>query len=107
MGGTKALSLDGFSGWFYQSNWDLLGSELCNMVHSFYSQGYLLKEINRTNIVLIPKCVNLVTLVQYKLIRLCNFIYEVISKTLVNRLKSWMNSLISLYQITIILSHVI
>lgn len=107
MGGTKALSLDSFSGWFYQSNWDLLGSELCNMVHSFYSQGYLLKEINRTNIVLIPKYFNPITLAQYKPITLCNFVYKVISKTVVNHLKLWMNSLILLNQTTFIPSRAI
>lgn len=37
VGGTKAPSPNGFLGLLYQSNLDLFGFDLYNMVHRFYS----------------------------------------------------------------------
>lgn len=54
----------------------------------------MLREMNRTNIVLIPKCRNPIGIHQFRPISLCNFVYKVISKTIVNRLKPWISSLI-------------
>lgn len=38
---TKTPGLDGFSSLFYQSNWDLTALDLCDIVRSFYTKGYL------------------------------------------------------------------
>lgn len=67
---------------------------LCRDVHSFYETRLLLKEFNKTNIVLIPKCHNPTGIHQFRAISLCNFVYKFISQTIVNKLKSWMHSLI-------------
>lgn len=55
----------------------------------------MLRELNRTNIVLIPKVKSLEYVSQFYPINLCNFVYKIISKVLVNHLKSWLSSLIS------------
>lgn len=73
----------------------MVGPSLYRVVRSFYKNGYLLKEINKTIIILIPKCRNPIGIHQFRPISLYNFAYKVISKTMVNRLKSWMYSLIS------------
>lgn len=56
LSGSKALSPDSFSGLFYQRNWQVVGPSLCAAIRRFYDTGFLLKEFNRTNIVLISKC---------------------------------------------------
>lgn len=99
---TKAPNPDCFSGSFYQSNWDLITLDLYNVVRNFYIKGYLVNEFNRINIVLISKCANPIALFQYRPISLCNFIYKVISKSLINQLKPWMTSLISQDQVVFI-----
>lgn len=71
-----------------------MGPSLCRTIRSFYENGFLLKELNRTNIILISKYHNLIDIHQFCRISLCNFIYKVISKTVVNHLKPRMHSLI-------------
>ncbi|XP_062103909.1 uncharacterized protein LOC133815034 [Humulus lupulus] len=46
---------DGFSSFFYQDNWNLVGSKVSAAVLSFLSTGKILKEINATSITLIHK----------------------------------------------------
>lgn len=94
LGANRAPSPNGFSSLFYQHNWDLMGPSLCNTVRSFYENGFLLKELNRTSIILISRCHNPISIHQFFPISLCNFVYKVIFKTIVNRLKPWMHSLI-------------
>lgn len=53
----------------------------------------MLREMNMTKIVLTPKCLP-VGIHQFRSINLSNFIYKIISKTIVNILKPWMSSLI-------------
>lgn len=50
--------------------------------------------MNKTYIALIPKTKNHQTPAEYRPISLCNTIYKVISKCMVNRLKGLMSSLI-------------
>ncbi|XP_062079309.1 uncharacterized protein LOC133783675 [Humulus lupulus] len=51
----KAPGPDGYSSFFYQDNWELVGPEVCAAVLDFLTTGKLLKEINATTITLIPK----------------------------------------------------
>ena len=52
-------------------------------------------EVNNTNIVLIPKIQNPVKITDFPPISLCNIIYKVVSKCLVNRLRPVLNGIIS------------
>ena len=45
----------GFHAKFYQTHWNLVQKDLFEVVQSFWHSEHLLKEINRINIVLIPK----------------------------------------------------
>lgn len=55
MDGDKAHGPDGFPPFFYQKMWPVVQSDIYDMVTSFFNKGYLLKELNKTNITLIPK----------------------------------------------------
>lgn len=99
MGATKAPSPDGVNGMFFQKNWEVVGREVCAAVHRFFFNfGVHPGEINETMVALIPKvpqpeCIN-----QLRQINCCNFIYKVISKLIVLRLKPFMGRLVTFHQ---------
>lgn len=95
LGAVKAPGPDGFPGFFFQHYWDVVGTKVYKVVCSFFVGGYLLKEFNQTNLVLIPKVGNPTNLSQFRPISLCNFIAKIITKILANRLKKVLGSLIS------------
>lgn len=72
-----------------------MGTDTCNVVASFFNGGYLLKELNKTNIVFIPKGDNPESLSQFRPISLCNFSMKIICKVLVNWLKLVLDKIIS------------
>lgn len=96
LGAFKAPGPDGFPGFFYQNYWDEVGGSVCTAVRSFFTGGFLLRELNQTNLVLIPKVSNPSTLSQFRPISLCNFILKTITKILTNCLKGILKILISL-----------
>ncbi|OMO73216.1 reverse transcriptase [Corchorus capsularis] len=59
------------------------------------SPGYLPQKLNKTNIVLIPKVPNPEEVGQFRPISLCNYMYKVISKVLVNRMKGMLTDIIT------------
>ncbi|GJV71758.1 reverse transcriptase [Tanacetum coccineum] len=63
----------------------------------------MLPSVNKTLVVLIPKSPDPETLNQFRPISLCNFVYKIISKILSNRLKPFMNKIISPQQSAFIL----
>lgn len=68
------------------------------MVVSFFNRGYLLKEVNKTNIVLMPKHPRNDNIKDFCPISLCNVAYSIISMVLANRMQPMMNHLISPFQ---------
>lgn len=64
-------------------------------VQRFFEDGNLPGGINDTAIVLIPKGPNPVELKDFRPISLCNVIYKIISKCLVNRLRPFLEQIIS------------
>ena len=51
----KAPGIDGPHAVFYQTQWDTVGSLVCNLVHGVLNGQRIPSEINKTLIVLIPK----------------------------------------------------
>ncbi|XP_028084227.1 uncharacterized protein LOC114285386 [Camellia sinensis] len=98
LGALKSPGPDGFPGFFYQTYWDAVGDQVCKAVKSFFLGGHLLKELNQTNLVLLPKVANPVKLSQFRPISLCNFSIKIIIKILANRLNFFLKGLISLNQ---------
>lgn len=95
MGPLKAPGSDGFPGLFFQSYWDVVGNDIFEAVQSFFQEGILLREWNHTNVTLIPKEKNPELMIHFHPISLCRFIYKVISKVLANRLKPFIDGIIS------------
>ncbi|KAF7838798.1 ribonuclease H [Senna tora] len=98
MNGTKAPGPDGMPPIFFQQFWDIVGDDLTGMVGSFLSRGNLLRSLNKTNIVLMPKNDEANSFKDYRPISLCNTAYKVISKTMTNRLQPLMKDIILPYQ---------
>uniref|UniRef100_A0A8R7U305 Reverse transcriptase domain-containing protein n=1 Tax=Triticum urartu TaxID=4572 RepID=A0A8R7U305_TRIUA len=95
IGPLKAPGPDGFPARFYQRNWAVLKDYVTRGVLDFFERGVLPEGTNDTVIVLIPKGKNPQTLKDYRPISLCNVIYKVVSKCLVNRLRPMLDEIIS------------
>lgn len=54
-GPLKSPGSDGFSDIFFQKYWDIVGDKVFEAVHNFFLEGVLLREMNHTNVTLIPK----------------------------------------------------
>ena len=95
IGPLKAPGPDGFPARFYQKNWGVLKEEIVHAVLQFFDTGQMPEGINDTSIVLIPKIDNPMELKDYRPISLCNVLYKIISKCLVNRLRPILGDIIS------------
>jgi hypothetical protein len=98
MGHLKVLGPDGFPPRFYQKNWSVVKQDVIASVEEFFVNGSLPNGINDTSIVLIPKGSEPADLKDFWPISLCNMIYKLISKCMVNRLRGLLNEVISLKQ---------
>jgi hypothetical protein len=87
MNAWKAPGPDGFPAGFYQQSWDVIGSDICSFVKDVWSNPQIVEEVNSTDICLIPKVSTPEFVNQFRPISLCNTIYKVVSKVIVNRLK--------------------
>jgi hypothetical protein len=95
IGPLKAPGPDGLPARFFQRNWGLLKNEVCAAIKNFFKDGKLPDDFNLTKIVLIPKSADASDLAEYRPISLCNVIYKIISKCMVNRLRPHLHNLIS------------
>ncbi|CAL8993481.1 unnamed protein product, partial [Prunus brigantina] len=94
----KSPGSDGFTGSFYQKFWSTIGGDILGMVQSFFHSGRMLRKLNHTHIVLIPKLANPRKMTQWRPISLCNVVYKIISKVLTNRLKKVIPHVVSVNQ---------
>ena len=74
----------GIQVFFYLECWDIIATNVIEVVQSFFISKFMLKELNHTFIVLIPKNSKACEFKDYRPINLCNLIYKVISKILAN-----------------------
>ncbi|XP_016164800.1 uncharacterized protein LOC107607348 [Arachis ipaensis] len=95
MGSLKAPRPDGLNGLFHQKHWEVISKEVCVVVRVFFSSRHIPEEINETIMVLIPKTKNPESLNELRPISCCNFIYKIISRIIVLRLKKWLEAIVS------------
>jgi hypothetical protein len=76
-------------------------------VNEFFAIGHMPDGSNDTSIVSIPKVDNPVSLKDYRSIGLCNVLYKMVSKCLVNRLRSLLGEVISENQSAFVHGHMI
>ncbi|KAL0448005.1 UNVERIFIED_CONTAM: putative mitochondrial protein [Sesamum latifolium] len=91
----KSPGPDGVPPIFFHKFWHVVKSDVVACVLKFLNHCILPPSFNDTNIVLIPKYKNPETLAQFLPISLCNVVYKIASKTIANRLKPWLDSIIS------------
>lgn len=72
---------------FYQKNWEMVGPDVTKLILGVLNDGALFPNCNETNVALLPKKKNSQVPADYQQISMCNILYKLISKTLVNRLK--------------------
>ncbi|XP_074292350.1 uncharacterized protein LOC141619219 [Silene latifolia] len=94
----KAPGPDGMNGLFYQTYWDIVGSEVIATVLAILRGERSPRDINKTNIVLIPKKKAPDKIRDFRPISLCNVAYKLVSKVLANRLKSFLGDIVSVNQ---------
>ncbi|XP_074305233.1 uncharacterized protein LOC141640282 [Silene latifolia] len=94
----KSPGPDGYTSQFYKDSWDIVGQEVCDAVKDFFHSGQLLKQLNTTNITLIPKGSNPKTVFEFRPIACCNTLYKCIAKLLCNRLGDILPDIVSINQ---------
>lgn len=102
MGPLKAPGVDGLHALFFQSQWDTVGNDVCNLVRRAFLDPTSIKDINQTLLVLIPKVDHPESLKEFRPIALCNVVYKLITKVIANRLKGHLNKIISSAQCSFI-----
>jgi hypothetical protein len=74
---------------------ELVRKDVCTAVLQFLNNGQFDKEINATNIALVPKKKNPSCVTDFRPISLCNVVYKLIAKVLANRFKRVLGEIIS------------
>ena len=67
-----------------------------------FHNGKMPDYLNSTRIALIPKCSGPETISHFRPISLCNTVYKVVTKTIVNRIRPLLCNLFSPYQSTFV-----
>ena len=80
MGPLKAPGLDGLNPLFFQNQWSTLGTSILSKVELMFSHEEVVRKVNDTNIILIPKIYNPETIRDFRPISLCNVIYKLLTK---------------------------
>ena len=91
----KAPGPDGFSSYFFQSNWQVIGNDVVREVKEFFHSGQMPSSIYETHLRLIPKILSPMKVSDYRPIALCNVSYKIISKLLAKRLQPLLGDLIT------------
>ncbi|KAL0439710.1 UNVERIFIED_CONTAM: hypothetical protein Slati_2454000 [Sesamum latifolium] len=92
---TKASGPDDYSSGFFKAAWPIVGREVTRAIMDFFVTGRLLKQVNSTLILLIPKVNNPTVVAEFRPISCCNVLYKVITKILVQRMQGILYTLIS------------
>ncbi|XP_060195246.1 uncharacterized protein LOC132624493 [Lycium barbarum] len=98
LNGDSASGPDGFTGCFFQTCWEIVGSDVLNITQAFFYGHTLPKSITHTNLILLPKKNEVITFSDMRPISLSNFINKVLSRVVHDRLDKVLPSLISANQ---------
>ncbi|KAA3476668.1 reverse transcriptase [Gossypium australe] len=91
----KAPGSDGFHAHFFQSQWDIIGNDICNWVKGVFAGQMINQDLNNTLIILIPKKECPEDFSQFRPISLCSVLYKLVMKVIANRFKLVFPNIIS------------
>ncbi|GJV18249.1 putative RNA-directed DNA polymerase, eukaryota, reverse transcriptase zinc-binding domain protein [Tanacetum coccineum] len=94
-GDNKSPGPDGYTFDFFKEYWDLIGTDFCEAVESFFLNGSFPKGCNSSFIALIPKVVDAKFVNDFRPISLIGCVYKVVTKILANRLALVISDLVS------------
>ena len=94
----KAPRSDGFHALFFQTNWHVLGQSVIQIIQDIFEQLCIPPTWGHTNLVLIPKVTHPEQITQFRPISLCNTLYKLVSRILMQRLKPYMAEIINPFQ---------
>ncbi|KAL0417207.1 UNVERIFIED_CONTAM: hypothetical protein Slati_3552600 [Sesamum latifolium] len=86
---------DDMSPIFFQKYWSIVGPGVCSFILDFLNKGAFHPLVNFTHIVFILKFPNPTDMTQFRPISLCNVVYKLASRCITNRIKPFLDSLIS------------
>ncbi|KAJ9535488.1 hypothetical protein OSB04_un001387 [Centaurea solstitialis] len=95
IGNDKAPGPDGFLSKFFKAAWSVIGQDVLVAIHNFFYRGRLAKELNHTLLCLLPKSTNATLVSDFRPIACCNVLYKCISKVIVERMKPYLDSIVS------------
>ena len=98
----KAPGPDGMHTSFYQRNWNIVKEVVVREVCLIFSSGVMPNHLNQTLITLIPKCTGANYLGSFRPISLCNTIYKIVTKIIVQRIRPLLDKLVSPLQIAFV-----
>nr|GEU30804.1 hypothetical protein [Tanacetum cinerariifolium] len=98
MGNDKAPGPDGYTVSFFKESWDIIGDDVTKVVGEFFTNGTMLKELNHTNIALVPKVSTPSRVNDYRPISCCNVLYKCVSKIIANHIKGCLELIVSVNQ---------
>ena len=90
-----ALGPNGMPPLFYKSFWTIVGQDITNACLSALNSSSLPSNINHTFITLIPKMKSPTSAKDFRPISLCNVVYKLIAKVLVNQMKLVLSHVVS------------
>ena len=99
--GTKSFKApipDGFQPFFFKKYWHIVGDDVWKLVSDAFTSGTLDYRLMETLIVPIPKVEHPSRFTKLRPISLCNVIYKVITKVMVNCLHPHLDELIGPFQ---------
>ncbi|KAI0502711.1 hypothetical protein KFK09_017668 [Dendrobium nobile] len=95
LGNNRAPGFDGISYSFFKAFWMIIRVDVVRAVQQFFNTGLMNRDWKDTLVVLIPKSSNPNIPSAYHLISLCNSIYKIVAKILLNRMVEIMPRIIS------------
>ena len=94
----KAYGPDRFQSFCFKDFWHILGNDVCRVVWEAFLVDHFDERLAETLTILIPKVDVPLRMAQFRLISLCNIVYKLITKVLVNRLHPFLTDLIESFQ---------